>query len=167
MRILTTCFFILTLIGTICIIYLSLNHVYLSETDHSEISIAVEEACQLSSPSTHETSSPFSSNMQTFRDLMAFRQAFVADYCDRKALSINSSVKWLHFYVQHEHMFLWCPVFKAASTTWLKYLVDLKAEKERARKEEERAKIKAKKWVRSPKQCHYKDTLVFTLRKIL
>lgn len=67
--------------------------------------------------------------MDSFRGLMKDRKQLLSKTCDsfrHKGIlpRIRSSV-YRNLIIMKERKILWCPVFKASSTTWLHYLLDI------------------------------------------
>ena len=70
------------------------------------------------------------SNSQTFRDLMKARTSLIASYCQKEdIIDYEGNINYQSVFIQDDFDFMWCPVFKASSTTWINYLMDLKVEK--------------------------------------
>lgn len=95
----------------------------------------VTETVETSTTMLVEVSSPRSSSEPTpldlkpsFVNLMHRRSNRIRQYCDAKFQGLTpypSVSDVLHLFALEKRGFIWCPVFKAASSTWLEYVVAL------------------------------------------
>lgn len=66
----------------------------------------------------------------TFKSLMNSRTSLIASYCERNDfVESEGKINYQSIFIQKDFDFMWCPIFKASSTTWINYLMDLKVEK--------------------------------------
>lgn len=61
-----------------------------------------------------------------FFNVMSDRNKRIHDHCDAKDRKKNANrANYGHIIVMKEKRLIYCPVFKASSTTWLNYLFDI------------------------------------------
>ncbi len=76
--------------------------------------------------STCEASTNISiSNLDEFEALMASRMRRVAATCSKRKHRRNRYNKFNQFFMVNQLKLLWCPVYKAATSNWNKYLIQL------------------------------------------
>ena len=66
-------------------------------------------------------------NNEAFEDLMASRRMRVSDECNgmKAAQNVRFSYNFGHLFVYREQHVVFCPVFKAATSTWFQLMVEM------------------------------------------
>ncbi len=97
------------------------NHADTSQTTSS--SVLVHKAAV--SPSSMQSPTPRKLDLLAYEDLMERRRELVTSGCDEmRRWSIPPTKNFPNVIVMKEKEVVWCPVFKAASSTWIKYLFE-------------------------------------------